>query len=256
MTYFTSDILAPLIEHQDVDMLAPEQVDAITARLCELHEGILANLQQQSIGLHTWNEERCVPWIGTAGTVDPHQSIVMPYLRHKTQAVTVERLLGREEVATHKTIEVRRHPVIEVRLSPDWFAIELLMSPDAWWDQQNLVGKLSIARHRQAIYSLLKALDAGYNLGFWRGEHLSEMHLTAAQFQHPRVMDEWMSTFEPGSDWFRLGIWYDYEDDALSEATIAETIWRHLRLLYPLYEQFLWTSDNNFRDFYLNPVSR
>jgi hypothetical protein len=172
------------------------------------------------------------------------------YLRTKGEAVTVERLMGREEVANVNAIDAHRHPVIELRLSQDGLALELLLSPDAWWDQQNLLGKMTVARHRQDFYLMLRNFSSRYCMGFWNGTHLSEMHLTANQFQHPRIMEEWMSTFEPGADWWRLGIWYAYEDAALDESAIVQEMMKQIRLLYSVYDYIRWTSDNNYREFY------
>jgi hypothetical protein len=177
-------------------------------------------------------------------------ALCVAYMRQRGQAVTVERLMGREEVASVHTIDTRRHPVIEIRLGSDGLALELIMSPDAWLDQQNLVGKLRVGRHRQEFYTLLKDLSSAYCMGFWHGTHLSDMHLTAYQFQHPRIMDEWMSTFQPGADWWRIGVWFAYEDEMLDEQQIVWTLLKEIKLLYALYENLAWTSDNNFREFF------
>ena len=130
--------------------------------------------------------------------------------------------------------------------------VELLMAPDAWWDQQNLLGKLSVIRHKQDFYASLKNFGGNYRLGFWKGVHLSEMHLKAAHFQHIRIIDEWMSTFQANADWFRLGIWYDFDSEFLEEDHIVDELMKQIRLLYSLYMDIRWSSDNNFREFYGN----
>ena len=98
----------------------------------------------------------------------------------------------------------------------------------------------------------MRHFPADYCLGFWKGVHLSEMHLRAAHFQHPRIMDEWMSTFQVNADWFRIGIWYDFADEALYEDQIVSEIMQHIRMLYDLYEHVCWSNNNNFREFYAN----
>ena len=158
--------------------------------------------------------------------------------------------MGREAAGTSIELEARRHPVIELRLTPQYYSVELVLSPDAWWDQRNLLGKLSVERHRNTFYKLLQKLDDQARLGFWGGIHLSEMHLTVEKLTHVQMLAEWMETFAVGKDWFRAGIWYEIGHTALSEEQIAEETLRQVRALYPLYEQILWSSDNNFHRFY------
>lgn len=251
MRYFSPEVIAPLAEKQDVDLLSPEELSALSADLCQLHDHVSLTFRQNNVALHTWMSDACKPYLGTSATLEPEKSLTIAYTRDRTHAVIVERLLGREEIASASTVEIHRHPVIELRLTPTHFVIEFIMSPNAWVDQQNLVGKLSVSRHRQEMNRLLKDFDLGYCMGFWEGEHLSEMHLTTPQFQHPRVMEEWMSTFEPNADWFRLGIWYEFDHDDLTQAAIDEVVLKHVRSLHAVYEAFLWTSGNNFRDFFL-----
>jgi len=252
MRYFSQEMLGKLAgaiasqaDHDDELLL-----QLARNHLCRLHEHIYPEFRKQNIILSLFKNSQCMPLLQSVSQFGRGASLSLAYLREPSQAVKVERLLGREEVAAPGTINPFHHPVIELRLTPEHFIVEMILSPDAWWDQQNFVGKLSVSRHRQAFYTLLKDLHVEYCLGFWQGTHLSDMHLTAAQFQHPRVMDEWMSTFAPGQDWFRIGIWYEHDAEALAAANIYETVSNQIRLLYPLYESLLWASDNNYRDFY------
>lgn len=220
-------------------------------QLEKLHEHIQEEFTALNYNLNIVNQRK-------AGLVRHHSAtslqegltLALQYLRTPAQAVTVERLMGREEIASIHNIDARRHPVIEVRLSQRHFTVELVLSPDAWWDQQNLVGKLSVPRHRHTLYQLLQALTPHYRMGFWQGPHLSEMHLTANQFQHPPVMDQWQSTFEANSDWWRVGTWYDLDDSAVQDSTIFDTVMTDIGHLYPIYNHVMWMSDNNFRDFF------
>lgn len=218
-------------------------------QLLTLHQHISAQLRTQSLDLHLMVPEANAVQFSTVSDRLTEEVATIAYTRARGQAVTVERLMGREEVATVNTVDLRRHPALELRLMPEGFVIELILSPDAWWDQQNLVGKLSVDRHRAEFYDLLQTC-ADYTMGFWQGARHSDLSLHARYFKHPRIMDEWLSTFEPAADWFRLGIWYDLDAPELSEERAEDEVLHQLRTLYTLYQHLLWTSDNNFRDFY------
>jgi hypothetical protein len=143
-----------------------------------------------------------------------------------------------------------RHPVIELRVAPDHFAIELVLSPNAWWDQQNVVGKLELDRHRAGLRGLMRNMNGDYFFGFWEGTRLSDMHLTTWQLTHGKVIEEWMATFADGQDWLRFGVWYEPEHPALSTDNIVNETFERLSELYSLYDFMLWTSNNNFHSFY------
>lgn len=243
--YFTDDMIQALKE--DDESVLP----AVKQRFLNLHKALYEQMRLNNIQLHVITTDAVVQ-ASSVSERHAEQVLSIAYLRSKTQAVNVERLMGREEIANASNIEARRHLVLELRLSPEHFVLELLMSPDAWWDQQNLIGKLSIARHKQDFYSELQNIESEYRLGFWKGVHLSEMHLRTVHFQHFRIIDEWMSTFQANADWFRLGIWYDLDAEELAEDQIVEELMQQLRVLYPLYASICWSSDNNFREFYAN----
>jgi hypothetical protein len=213
-----------------------------------LHKSVYEQIRLNNIDLNLIHSESQSVQDDSVSDIKPPSVLSVVYLRTRGQAVQVERLMGREEVANLNTVEARRHPVIELRLSPENFAVELLLSPDAWWDQQNLMGKLTVPRYRQDFYALLQGFDSHYCMGFWRGTRLSEMHLSAKHFRHPRIMDEWLGTFQPSADWLRLGIWYALDDERL-QANAASEIARQIRSLYGIYQHIVWTSDNNFREF-------
>lgn len=238
--------------NEDIQALANNDANAITQvqeRFLALHNKIYTYIQNNKLDLHLIKPNQSAVHHETVSNNADESTLVVQYLRKRGQAVTVERLMGREDVASVNNVITRLHPVIEMRLSVSGFAIELLMSPDAWYDQQNVKGKLSISRHRHDFYSTLMKLDEAYCMGFWQGAHLSEMHLSGKYFPHARILDEWISTFHPNADWFRIGMWYDLDDEALASDTIVKEISKHLGSLYPLYKYFLWTSDNNFREF-------
>jgi len=249
MTYFTRD------DHTELATLEPGTANQLTvyAKLQGLNEALHSQLRNANLAVFTGNplvHEKSVC------AVQAQQVISIPYRRSNTEAIIVERLMGREEVAGTDTIEVRRHPVIELRLTPDYLTVELLLSPDAWWDQRNFAGKLSIARQRTEFFRLMRQLDENYRLGYWQGTHLGEMHLTARQFHHIDILNEWINTFEAGKDWFRLGIWYEPETLPADEASIQAELLSRIKQLYPLYQYLLWTGDNNFQEFYDVPSAQ
>jgi hypothetical protein len=250
MAYFSVENLEELNISNVEAIASSDRIQKASKNLQQLHEKIYAQVTSHNMDLHILTSAKSAVVPTSASAVKNGGTLSVAYLRQKATALTVERLMGREEVASINTLESHRHPVIEIRLGSENLALELILSPDAWWDQQNLKGKLSVARHRHEMYELLFKLADNFCMGFWRGAHLSEMHLTANQFQHPRIMDEWMSTFEPGADWWRMGVWYDYNDEALSEEKIVETLVNNMRPLYAIYGWLAWTGDNNFREFY------
>lgn len=242
--FFTNEMIRALGESDAAPLTSTQQ------RFFELHNELYGQVQFNNLDLHIITASHEAIQRSSVSDLHAENILSVAYLRSKGQAVNVERLMGREEHANTKNIEARRHLVMELRISQENLCLELIMSPDAWWDQQNLVGKLSIMRHKQDFYASLKDFNSEYRLGFWKGVHLSDMHLRAAHFQHIRIIDEWMSTFQANADWFRLGIWYDWDSELLEETRIVAELMKQIRLLYQLYTEIRWTSDNNFREFY------
>ncbi len=220
-------------------------------RLLDLHQKIYPALRMQNLDL-------TVHKIAGGDVIQQHSgghgqtgvALVIQYLRTYSHAVAVERLMGREIEVAPENVETHRHPLIEVRLLPDHFVVELVISPEAWYDQHNMMGKLSIDRYRREFYELLGKQNPACCLGFWQGMYLSDMHLKAVFFQRTRLLDEWMSTFEPQKDWFRLGRWYTPDSPPLAETHIYTEIVEQVRALYTIYDYIIWTGNNNFHNFY------
>jgi hypothetical protein len=139
-------------------------------------------------------------------------------------------------------------------MAPDYFAIELILSPYAWWDQQNFIGKFELERHRQSLRQLFFRFGADYRFGFWGGEASNDMHLTPWQLLQGRVMNEWIDTFADGQDWLRFGSWYEPENEALSRGSIVGEVSQRVGELYNLYDYILWSSNNNYHEFYKRRV--
>src|SRR5690606_14011632 len=104
---------------------------------------------------------------------DLHQDDVVTYLRSQSQIEVIERMMGCEG----RAINLRRHPVIELRQTHEGIALELIISPDAWWDQRNFVAKLSIKEQSRAFRRLLASVSSDFVIGFWQGIHLDEQHI-------------------------------------------------------------------------------
>lgn len=217
-------------------------------KLAQLHENLYPQLINQGIDLHPPQKHTNVVF-ESASTSTKRGLIALQYMRSHSQAVRIERLMGRDET-TNSGIESRRHPVIEVRLTPSYLTVELILSPYAWWDQQNFIGKLTVDRHRKNFFELLKKLGGETKIGYWRGIELDEMHVTVDQLYRQHIWDEWIGTFDPGKDWFRVGTWYEPESEAISEKNIIDELLTQFRGLHTLYMDMIWSSDNNYREFY------
>jgi hypothetical protein len=109
---------------------------------------------------------------------------------------------------------------------------------------------MSLEKHRQQLRSLLYDFEASYRFGFWGGEASSDMYLTSWQLLQGRVLNDWINTFADGQDWLRFGAWYEPGSVALSADKIANELSRRVGELYALYDFMLWSSNNNYRQFY------
>lgn len=246
MGYFTQEHLDALTGDDD------KARHSATERMTHLHKKVFKNISLSEMDLNLLVAPKDAVHSNTLADPDDIETLTVAYSRSRSQAVAVEKLMGREDVASVNNIRPTLHPAIEIRLWKEGLVIEVLAERDAWYDQQNFMGKLSIARHRQELYTSLMGMDEKYRMGFWKGVYPSEMHLVSKYFQHPRIMNEWLSTFHPLADWLRLGIWYEIDNEKLTEETIVEEVMTQIRILYRFYTFFLWTNDNNFRDFYPN----
>jgi hypothetical protein len=215
-------------------------------KFIDLHMALYPRLRNHNVDLHPRWQKTSIVSYESAASLEQGQSLVLTYFRSHEQAEMVERLMGKD----HSSVETYRHPVIELRLTPENFAIELILSPYAWWDQQNFIGKLELANHRSAFRSLLRSMDSNYRFGFWGGTHLSDMHLTNGELLRGKILDEWMDTFADGQDWLRVGKWYSPEDTALDANNIIPEVFGVIESLHNLYQFLLWTSNNNFHSFY------
>jgi len=200
-------------------------------------------------------------WDGSGGcaqfsyTVNTQiDGLAVAFMRSQQQATVVERMMGR---GTGKSAlaQAYRHPIIEMRLTPSHFAIEMIMSPYAWWDQRNFIGKMQLQRQRDILRALLQEMGDGYKIGFWSGVDLYEEHLTARQLLRGHFLEEWFSTFAAEHDWFRMGIWYEPEHALLTQDNMVIEAGRRLTTLAKLHNFVAWKSENNYHSFLNKNVS-
>lgn len=228
----------------------PQDLQPLYDKFVDLQNSLTRRMRDHNWDLHPhWDRNRML--VGrSAAASGQFAGLALPYLRSREQAHQVERLMGRDGIDSPVNVDIHRHPVIELRLTPEHFAIELVLAPSAWWDQRNLIGKLSVARHRDSFRSILQRMDGDYRFGFWDGIHLSDAHLTNRQLLRGSILDEWMSTFSDGQDWLRVGVWYEPNHPVLNSTTLLNDITQRIAALHGLYTFMLWTSNNNFHSFY------
>jgi hypothetical protein len=248
MSFFTQQEHQVLNQPQGLSSNAGLQ--HIYNKLYSLHENLHSRIRNYDLDLHPHWQKSAIISYRSAACTDDNATLVLPYFRSHEQAQMVERLMGRESQEWASEASPYRHPVIELRVTPEHFAVELILSPFAWWDQQNFIGKLELARHRQQFHGLMSQLDPDYRFGFWDGIQLSDMHLTAWELRHSTVFEEWMQTFADGQDWLRIGKWYSPLEDSASSDEVAQEIFTQVKNLHNMYTFLLWTSNNNFHSFY------
>jgi hypothetical protein len=243
-SYFSSDDCAAFASNNQSD------VQGVHEKFQELHRAIHRRMRDHSWDLHPhWNRSEAISSYTLAGGTS-FAGLAMPFTRSREQAVLVERLMGRDSFGPLGQVDIHRHPVIELRLTENHFAIELIVSGASWLDQQNLIGKLEVPRHRQSLRSLIQSLPSDTMIGFWSGIEVDEMHLTAAHLTRGSVLDQWIGTFQDVHDCLRIGAWYQPQDSVLSVGGILTEVSRRINSLYNVYDFVRWTSNNDFRTFY------
>lgn len=239
-----------MMHHSSYSHYTPFDIDSAQEDMAALHAFLNDRIRMYDLDLHPQQSPcRCIINRTAAGT-QYSDVVTIAYMRSEDQSQLVEKLMGIEPEGETRSRALVRHPVIEVRLSADALAIELIVSPDAWWDQKNLIGKMELRRQRDYLRRMLRSMDEQYRFGFWEGTHLSDMHLSTWQLLQGNVLTEWLGTFADEQDWLRLGVWYDSASLDLRNPDVAHLVWQHVTELYQVYEFLLWTSNNNYHDFY------
>jgi hypothetical protein len=254
MSYFTQQDHASLALHSVTTTQGDSDRQLAYDKFVELHRTLHNRLRDHNYDLHPRNQPTAVLFDGSVSGQTSGEALVLTYLRSREQALAIERMMGRDRQAIKSDVQTSRHPVIELRLTPDHFSVELVVSPEAWVDQQNLIGKLGIQRHRETFRGLLQRMDGDFRLGFWSGCDLSDMHLTTRQLSRGNNLQEWMSTFCDGQDWLRVGIWYAPDAPQLDTTRILREMTDRIGALYRIYTFMLWSSNNDFLSFYGKPL--
>lgn len=244
MNYFTLEQHTALITLHVGAHGFEAEIQSAYQRLLDLHSSLYPRIRKHGFNLHIDAFPASLPADSAAGYAG-EAALAMGFMRSQAQAQGIQGRLGLEG-----SVDPRRHPVIELRLTPHVFAVELVVSPDAWLDQQNFAGKLMIDQHRTAFIRQLMKLDDDYRFGFWGGVELNDMHLSTNRLPSARVINEWLSTFAPGRDYLRIGRWYDLTENPLEEHGVINQLFDHIRNIYGLYEFITWSSNNNYIDFY------
>lgn len=201
----------------------------------ELHSTLYPRFRQYGINLSC-----IVPSVPVA-SLGAFEGVSATYLRPLAEAQNIQRMMG---IENGERVDIRLHPVIELREQSNGLVLELLMTPAAWWYQQNFIGKLSLERHFYNFHRVISRLGGHFRVGFWQGLHLDELHLTASHLRHPVLCQQWMATYSDARDTFRIGVWYG------EPSVDALTLFRDFQALYTVYEYVNWSSDNDFRAFY------
>jgi hypothetical protein len=249
MSYFSAEDHTALTSREASSLSGDTALQRVYNKLVDLHKAIHAKMRNHHFYVHPYSQQSNAVSFASAAAPSETEVMTIGYFRSNLEASMVERLMGRQSQPDNRG-ELRCHPVIELRLTPQYVTVELVVSPDAWWDQQNLVGKLSLRKHRAAFHKLLENMQGDYQLGFWAGTHLSDMHLNTSKVSGTRALDEWMDTFEDGQDYFRLGFWYSLEDEQLNADNAAQELFERISELYSVYSFLAWTSNNNFTNVY------
>ncbi len=242
MTYFSTTYRAEVAGHES---------QTAYDKLMTLHRALHERIRSNYWDIHPHWQKTNIISNSSASCYAANDVLTLSYFRSVEQAILVENMMGIDNKPNHVIkVDAHRHPIIELRLGPDHFAIELILSPKAVLDQQNFIGKLELDRHRATLRDLFRHMNYDYRFGFWDGTHLSEMHLTTGQLAQGKVLTEWMGTFAEGQDWLRFGAWYSPEDPVLDAENIVYEATRRMNDLYALYDFILWTSNNNYRTFH------
>lgn len=248
MPYFTQSDYHALRQIRQAPDSAP--VQEAWGRMEALHRVLHERLQQYNVALYPNPQTGKAVSAQTLTSPLPQDALTIIYTRNHAQAATVENLMGRDSVNVSSTVRLLHHPVVEVRLSPEHLAVELVVAPTAWYDQQNFVGKLSIKQHREDFYNLLEKVPGRCLMGLWGGLRPQDSHIDLSKLPPKVLLYEYLDTFAAGRDWLRFGYWYEPADEDINAARISATLYANIEALYAAFRFIAWTGDNNFRRFY------
>src|SRR5690606_510055 len=100
--------------------------------LNQLETALPARFHKYAVSLDVaTTSESSADWSGNSNST-------VTYHRPFEEAQNVEYLLGCDMPLSE--LNLRRHPVIELRAYKDGIVMEFVLPPDAWWDQENFIG--------------------------------------------------------------------------------------------------------------------
>ena len=83
---------------------ASRELQLVMKRLQQLHEKLYAQIRLQNLDLHIITPEIAAVIPASVSMTGDGCALCVGYMRQRGQAVTVERLMGREEVASQEAI--------------------------------------------------------------------------------------------------------------------------------------------------------
>lgn len=253
MAYFSTKDHQTLAAHETWGPGEDAELQRVHNKMLDLHKALYSKIRNHNLDIYCDSQPGGIINFKSAASNSQTNNMTVAYTRTSTEAAMIERLMDHEDTtAPERGSYARFHPVIELRLTPEHLAVELIVAPEAWWDQQNFMGKLSVNRHRAAFCKLVREMDDEYCLGFWQGTHLSDMHLTTGQLALAPALNEWLGTFEEGRDWLRIGYWYEAGSLALDSSLVVQELFKRISTLVKAYHFIAWTSNNNFRNLHPN----
>jgi len=250
MTLFTQHEHRLLYDLNESSHQPNPALEAVYRRLFDLQQAVNQSIKKSQLELHRGKPALDAVEVGSVSSLAPEKALSVGFSRSEELSLTVQRVLGRDVVDA--ALKPRLHPVIELRLTPDHFVVELIVAPEARQDQENFAGKISIDQHRRQLYKMLKHYDTNYCIGFWAGTHLDDMHLTTTKLPPPQIFFEYLETFAVNRDYLRIGCWYAPEE--LDAQNAKSEIMARIKELYNVYQFALWSSNNNFVEFFRKGV--
>jgi hypothetical protein len=221
----------------------------IRDKFLALHDVLYPKMKREGLDLHPhWHDPNIVStWY--IGRIKQIWFMKLRYLRSRAEVQAVEEMMGVPKPLDYSETQYTKHPMMDVRIDSEYLAIELLVTDKAWLDAQNF--KRKVERHkikRQQFIRILQGLGHDYIFGGWPDTSKPNLIKTAADLANEEELLDWLSEFDPGYSWLRLGIWYtDTEDFRLTTGRIVDEVLYRFKQLYPVYKYLLWTPDNNFR---------
>ncbi|NLE45445.1 MAG: hypothetical protein GX620_12050 [Chloroflexi bacterium] len=247
--YFTAEDYAAFTEDKVANPRFDKDRQKIRDKFLHLHEVLYPEIRRRGWELHPhWYAPNIVStWY--IGWLKQIWFMKLRYLRSGAQVQDIESRMGMPRPLDNAETQYTKHPMLDIRLDSEYLAIELLLTDQAWWDAQNLKNKISCDPKAQGEFiTILHSLGHDYVFGGWPDSSRPDLITTAVDLARGDALEDWLSRFEPGYDWLRLGIWYsDKNDYRLSKARVVQEILYRFEQLYTVYAFLLWTPQNDYR---------